>query len=186
MKSLFKYAAVTAVAAAMATSSYALTVTPAGAFTTGTQTGVPQILAEIQSNTGINLNGLELYKQNAGEASDSGSFAGSYQTSFSPDATDATGFKIDYISGSSISANPVYLLVKDGNSNPAWYLFNITGWNGTDDIDGSGFWPQKGAISHVSIYGTSRPGNGVPDGGVTLLLLGSAVAGLGLLRRKLS
>jgi VPDSG-CTERM motif len=185
MKSLFKLAAVTAVAAAMATSSYALTVTPAGAFTTGTQTGVPAIIAEIQANTGINLNGLELYKQDAG-GSESGSFASSYTTTFSPNDDDATGFKIDYISGSSISANPVYLLVKDGNSNPAWYLFNITGWNGTDDIDGSGFWPQKGAISHVSIYGTSRPGNGVPDGGVTLLLLGSAVAGLGMLRRKLS
>jgi hypothetical protein len=188
MKAIYKLAAVAALAVGMATNSYALLVSPGSAnqIGTGTETGVPQILAEIQANLGINLSGSELYKQNAGEATDSGGFSGSYSTSFSPNDADASGFTITYGGGSAISANPVYLLVKDGNQNPAWYLYDITGWNGTDVITGSGFWPAGGAISHVSIYGTPGTPPSVPDGGLTLALLGASVAGLGVLRRKLS
>ena len=188
MKTIYKLAAVTALALGMATNSYALLVSPGSAnqIGTGTETGVPQILAEIQANLGINLSGSELYKENAGDGFDSGSFSGSYSTAFTPNAGDASGFTITYTGGAMISANPVYLLVKDGNNNPAWYLFDITGWNGTDVIQGSGFWPANGAISHVSIYGTPGTPPSVPDGGLTLALLGASVAGLGMLRRKLS
>jgi hypothetical protein len=183
MKAIYKVAAITALSVGMAINSYALTVSPGGEIGSGNATGVPQIITEINNNLGINLAGMELYKQDAG-GGEAGGFAGSYNTSFSPNDADASGFTITYVGGSAISANPVYLLVKDGNNNPAWYLFNITGWNGTDVITGSGFWPQNGAISHVSIYGT--PGTTtVPDGGLTLVLLGASVAGLGLLRRKL-
>lgn len=186
MKTIYKLAAVTALALGMATNSYALLVSPGSAnqIGTGTETGVPQILAEIQANLGINLTGKDLYKQNEGEATDSGAFSGSYSTSITDGAS---AFSITYGSGAAISANPVYLLVKDGNHNPAWYLYDITGWNGTDVIQGSGFWPNGGAISHVAIYGTpGTPPNNVPDGGLTLVLLGASVAGLGMLRRKLS
>jgi hypothetical protein len=180
MKTIFKMASIAALAAAACVNSQALTVSPGTEVASGIQTGVPAIYAEIAANypayaTYVNASG-ELYKQNAGEGSDSGGFAGSYTTSFTPNAGDASGFTIDYISGAAISTSPIYLLVKDGNQNPAWYLFDITGWNGTDDIVGSGFWPQQGAISHVSIYGPAGRTN-VPDGGATLLLLGSAVAG---------
>jgi hypothetical protein len=82
------------------------------------------------------------------------------------------------------TAGSIFLYVKDGNHNPAFYIFNLTGvWNGTDALVLSGFWPGPGSISHVSLYtgpGTQR----VPDAGGTLALMGVALGSLGLLRRK--
>jgi PEP-CTERM motif len=104
-----------------------------------------------------------LYKQNVGDASDTGSFATSYTTTFSNTPSDPSNAVIDYISGSSISCPICFLLVKDGNQEPAKYAFDISGWNGTDNIDITGFWPGEGAISHVSIYG--GPGTGGTGGG---------------------
>jgi hypothetical protein len=99
-------------------------------------------------------------------------------------ASDPQNALIDYISGPSISGfDEVYLYVKDGNQDPAFYIFDISTWNGTADLDLQGFWPGNGAISHVAIYagGTTS----VPDGGATLVLLGTALAGLGVVRKYL-
>lgn len=145
--------------------------------------------AEIATAIGVLANSLtEVYKQDVG-GSESGSFGSSYTTTFSNSPSDPSDALIDYISGPSISGNSIYLYVKDGNSNPAWYVFDITYWNGTDDLVLEGFWPEGGAISHVTLLTGTEPGidlGNVPDAGGTLALMGIAITSLGLLRRKLS
>ena len=122
----------------------------------------------------------ELYKQDQGSSADLGPFALSYKTEFFNEPSDPEEAKITYVSGPVISGSPLYLLVKDGAaSNPIWYLFDITGWNGQDDIEMTGFWPQQGAISHVSLYGPSP----VPIP-AAVWLLGSGLLGLVGIRRK--
>jgi len=45
--------------------------------------------------------------------------------------------------------------VKDGNQVPIWYVYNLSdSWDGVMDLNLTGFWPNQGAISHVSIFGT--------------------------------
>jgi hypothetical protein len=146
----------------------------------GNQTSQAQIDAFLAS-LGFPTN--VLYKQDVGAGSDSGSFAGSYTTTFQPPA-DPSGAIITYDGAPDpvITANPVYLLVKDGSATPAWYFFNISGWNGTETITLVNFWPDQGAISHVQINGN---GTSVPDGGSMAMLLGIALMGLAGARRML-
>ena len=121
----------------------------------------------------------ELYKQDQG-VSDEGPFASSYNTEFSNEPLDPEDATITYVASMPfISGSPLYLLVKDGKQNPIWYLFDITGWNGQDDIEMTGFWPQQGAISHVSLYGPSP----VPIP-AAVWLLGSGLLGLVGIRRR--
>jgi hypothetical protein len=115
----------------------------------------------------------------------SGPLAGSYNGSFTADSglISWTGTGQD-----DIIRPDAYLLVKDGNHEPAWYLFNMTalGWDGSsDDIVLFGFWSEtQGSISHLTLY--SGSGTTVPDGGSMLVLLGGAVTVLGFLRRKIA
>jgi PEP-CTERM motif len=116
----------------------------------------------------------ELYKQDAGVIGDSGTLAGSYETGFNGDLSGGT---IEYVGGDIVG--PIaYLLVKDGNQEPAWYFYNMTAdpinWNGMETIVLSSFWPENGSISHVTLYGNSTS---VPEAG-TLLLFGSGLIGL--------
>jgi hypothetical protein len=110
--------------------------------------------------------------------SETGSFAGSYETSFAVPGLLTASARISYVGGSAISSGPVYALIKDGVL--GWYLFDITGWDGISDIDFSGFYDNQGRISHVSIYGLAQ----VPDGGLTVMLLGLGVGSLALFSRK--
>lgn len=136
-----------------------------------------------------------LYKSDApdtgstGIGSDNGTFASSYQTTFSNTATDPADALIDYISGSAITCPDCYLAVKDGNHDPSYYFYNLgasPAWNGTDDIVLTGFWPNGGAISHVSIWGKERgtvPPTDIPEP-TTLALLGLGMLALGAIRRR--
>lgn len=179
--------------AALVTQLNAIVITP----TTGTlnstrwegdETGQPQINVVI---AGIIGNSTELYKQNVGDATDSGPLATSYVTTFSNTAADPSDALIDYVSGPFV-APTAYLLVKDGNQDPAWYLFNLTALGMStvsgEDITLDNFWPQNGAISHVALYSGGGGGGqtGVPDGGSTVALLGLGLAALALVRRKLA
>ena len=109
---------------------------------------------------------LPLYKATPGIA-DEGLFATSYATTFNGDVS---GGLVDYISGPFINTSQVYLLVKDGNEDPSQYIFRISSftipggpWDGTEDIILSGFWPDQGSISHISIYGGGPPGTPDPQ-----------------------
>lgn len=154
--------------------------------------------AELAAITGISATSLQtlFYKQNVGEGSDTGTFASSYMTEFFNSPSDPQDATMTYVGGPSIACGICILIIKDGNQNPAQYLFDLgtTGfnWNGTDQIVMTGFWPQQGSISHVEIRGT--PGiprcsptdcgsSEAPEPG-SVALLGLGLALVGVLRRR--
>ena len=168
-------------AASMALNANALLLTPGAANWSGSLPKNPDA-DDVETITGTSAQLTLMYKDNVG-GSEAGTLTGSYQTTYANTSTDPQDATITYTGGSVISGTPIYLLVKDGDNDPIWYLFDITGWNGTETIDMEGFWPQQGAISHVSIF--SPGGTTVPDAGSSLMMLGLAVTSLGMLRRKL-
>jgi hypothetical protein len=173
---------------ASAIQAQALTVTPGGEVLFGNQSSMNEItdvldayFASIGADVGL------LYKDEVG-GSDSGAAAGWYDTQYSNTSTDPEDALITWNGGSFINSSPLYLLVKDGHSSPAWYLFDISGWDGMEDIVVDSFWAGagkagRGAISNLQIYGDRAS---VPDGGSMAMLLGLALLGLAGTRRMLS
>ena len=147
--------------------------------------------AAVEAIVGVSPLGL-VYKQDEG-GSESGNGMGYYTTAFTYESMgDATGATITWDGGMKVSCPDCFLIVKDGNhsQNPPpypQYIFDISGWNGTDTITLSGFWPGPGAISNVAIWNNAYDGGGslVPEADTYAMLL----AGLGLVgfaaRRKL-
>ena len=72
-----------------------------------------------------------------------------------------------------------YLLAKYDGPNGYSYVWNIQGLAGVITIPGDIF-GQYG-ISHYSLFGPG--GGGVPDGGTTVMMLGTALGALGMARR---
>ena len=190
MKTLNTLALTTIVAVGMTFNAGALSLTPASGslVAQGTDPVNPDAddMEDITGSSPLTLVYKNDQKNGDPDGEEEGSFAGSYTTTYSNTADDPEDATIEYDGGPSISGNPIYLLVKDGAAHdPVWYVFDISGWNGTDTIELTGFWPQQGAISHVSIY-TGGGGTQVPDAGSTLALLGLALTSIGVLRRKLA
>lgn len=125
----------------------------------------------------------EIYKQDVGEVNDEGAFAPYYSTVFFNTSAEPSGATITWGGGAFITGNPIYLLVKDGNHNPAWYGFDLSdcGWNGQEKLELTGFWEDEpGAISHISIYGNAAP---IPEP-ATMFLMGTGFVGLAGLRLR--
>jgi hypothetical protein len=80
-----------------------------------------------------------------------------------------------------------YILAKYDGPNAGYVLFSTADWvaffgSTTLPTNGSTIWDANGSgLSHYTYFGTRT----VPDGGITISLLGTALVGLGLLRRKL-
>lgn len=145
MKKLTKY--LIAMALAMAgVQAHAVLITPedcvSDSCTTGTVTRTDTLIRMIQGS----YQATEQYRSDL--SGDSGTFAASYTTTF--DGSNAT---IQYATGAeAIVCESCFLLVKDGDVDPPWYLFDIT-WNGLEDISLQGFWPDHvEGISHISIF----------------------------------
>jgi hypothetical protein len=151
--------------------------------------------SDIKTITGTEAELAMLYKQDQGVVGDGGPWAGHYATVFSNTDTDPADATITWTGNPGdpyIIGNPLYLLVKDGNHDPIWYIFDLLhldlnedeipdyAWNGTDTIKLQGFWPAQGTISHVGIYG---PTTSVPEP-ATMLLLGAGLVSLAAFGRK--
>jgi hypothetical protein len=117
---------------------------------------IPQLSGNETSQTNIDAiigtvigSPIVLYKAEVGN-NDTGPLAGSYVTIFSNTPSDPSE-AIIYYSGGVIVNHPVYLMVRDGSQQPAWYFFDISGWNGIRSLYLSDFWPQAGSITHVAL-----------------------------------
>ena len=180
----------------VATQAHALTLSPGmETWTSLSTSNLGQ--AAVEAIVGVSPLGL-VYKQDEG-GFESGNGAGYYTTTFSYETTgDASGATITWDGPMLISCGDCFLIVKDGNHDannpPPWpqYIYDISGWNGTDTITLSGFWPGPGSISNVAIWNNYDGGGGggtitpVPEADTYAMLL----AGLGLVgfaaRRRLS
>lgn len=138
---------------------------------------------EIEALTGTATELTLLYKANVGTTvveEGEAAYQSAYQTTFSNSATDPEDALIDYLSGVVISCPVCFLSIKDGNQNPSLYIFDISSWNGTDDLVMQDFWVGNGAISNVAIWG----GTATVPAPATVLLLGLGLCMMGFARGR--
>lgn len=176
-----KYICTAILALMMSVSANAtLLLSPGSEVASGPETSQALINVAIAAFLGTST---ELYKAEVG-VGEFGSAAGWYTTTFSNSALDPADADIVWNLGSYIT-DATHLLVKDGKNDPGWYLFDISSWDGMEDIQIRSFWPGagpdgSGGISHVTIYGGERE---VPEPG-PLGLLGIGMVALYIARRR--
>ena len=140
----------------------------------------PMDADQVEFIVGYNGDLTEVYKQNVRGAEER-SFAGSYTTAFSVSNGTAT-ITYDGAPKLLITGAPIYAVAKDGQNAPFSYVWDITGWNGTEQIKMENLWPDQGEISHVSIFTGDRRVT-VPDGGASVAMMGLALGVLSFGRR---
>lgn len=172
----------------ISTTASALTLLPGGQMDDGStplylaytppnsQSVISQILLDFYGISAAD----ELYKNDYG-GGESGSYGDDYTTNYFNLVPDGPSDAIISWDGPDTITDAGYLLVKDGNNTPYWYLYDVGSWNGTDNIVLQGFWPTNGSISHVSIY--KGEGSEVPEP-ATMLLFGAGMAGLASFRLR--
>ena len=98
--------------------------------------------------------------------------------------TNASTTDADRVDGPSFDLGDGYLYIvakygngipgADGNGFYAWYVAGLTGEITVPDH----------ALSHISAYNPGEPGNNVPDGGMTAVLLGLGLVALSFAARR--
>lgn len=133
----------------------------------------------------------EYYKQNVG-GTEEGLNGPDYSTEFFNTPTDPEDATITWVGPGIISFDNMYLVVKDGNAHdPSVYVFDLVaaGWNGTETLVLTDFWPSQGAISHVSIMASRNPAQLPPPSApeptsLAIWCLGLVAAGFGARRMR--
>ena len=171
---------------AVSMQAQALSITPGSTpvFTT-TQTSALSA-AQVQSLVGYAGLLSLIYKRNVdNNPVEEGAAAPYYSTVFDLSPTDPSKATLTWDGGTHFIACPAcYLVVKDGNQNPAQYVFNLGNWNGQETIELTGFWPAQGAISHVAIYSSATLAP-VPEAETyAMLLAGLGLVGFAVRRRR--
>jgi hypothetical protein len=163
----------------------ALSITPSNADYYGDENDQNSVWDAIKSYIDPYDPKFPIYKSNVEpEGNEEGILKNSYNTAYFNDPEDPAEAEISWVGPSFVdTASSAWLLVKDGVQTPAWYLFDLVrlGWDGKEKLNMLEFWPQKGAISNVSIYGKER--TQVPEPG-TILLMGLGLIGLAGIARK--
>lgn len=142
-----------------------------------------------QVNGLVGTTGLgELYRKNVGGA-EVGSFMNSYTPTFWNTPAEPSDVDLRFVGGGAAAITEfenLWLYIRD-TRNPACYLINLNllEWDGRERLQLRDFWPSVGhGISSISILGANATVTSVPDGGMTLLLLGGSLAALGGFARR--
>ncbi len=186
---IIKTLAACALAVGLSGSAFGLTFTAASATAASGDSNDPANAADVKAALGLSYNLTELYW--ASQGGDGGTFDSGYSTNFTASNTDVT---VSDTGSPNISGYGALFLLAlgDDDASPDWKIFNITGWNGTEQIFLDRVFPKAGDsnkydVEKVIIFGGNppqQPNNGVPDGGSTALLLGSALVALGFAARR--
>jgi hypothetical protein len=139
---------------------------------------------------GVDPLGLTLLYNAGPTDADGGSFADDYETTFDNEPNDPADATITWVGPDTIECPSCYLAIKDGAHTPSYYFYDLSNWNGTDTIQLTGFWPEQGAISHLSIWGGDEPckincdpPDTIPEP-TSLALLGLSLLGASYARRR--
>lgn len=187
---MFKYVGIVLIALTLPVAANATLVLSPGSHI---DSGLDTSQKKINDYLALTYPGIEeIYKDNVG-GNESGDAADWYTTTYFNSPLDPMDADITWDNGPAglfIDApnDLTHLMVKDGKHDPAWYLFNLTalGWDGKEDLQLRNFWTGTGAISHVSLYGSTDCTEDcfeVPEPG-PLGLLGAGMIALYIARRR--
>ena len=149
-------------------------------------------LPELEDLTGLDLTYLAKNNRDGGTLENGAiTYANHFTVSYSADGKSAT-LTWDL---NDVEFDLRYVLIKDGipNGNSKYYhLYSVTESQYKEDIQGASVVfnvagePTAGEtqreISHISFYGV--PSQAVPDGGLTLAMLGVGILSLGVITRR--